>query len=288
MSRSVSARSRIPRENRNSVDRTYAGSSDEEDWRPSKPARRRVRFNPRTQAFSPPRLSSDESEDGPSASTSCPETATKKSLRELQQEQEFQEWWDVETRKVMEEELRKEIQARCDEKSSRGRGKGKPGCRGGDTIGKNDPNSGIGVVGKARGENSSKDESENEPSRHQESWEPNPWPSLDNWWKPYSNRRDVLLSPFNPDYYRREVEEELRTGNGTGRQVNRHRHHAKTGATDGEASVLQRRDSEHQRYKQHGRKQQLQNDRNRSDIVGMGSPISSTTKWTSPFLRSRV
>lgn len=58
------------------------------------------------------------------------EAVAKRSLQEIQQEQEFQEWWDQESRKVMEEEA----QARNPSSSSRGgrggRGKRRGGGRG--------------------------------------------------------------------------------------------------------------------------------------------------------------
>lgn len=90
--------------------------------------------------------------------TAIHEAATaKRSLQEIQQEQEFQEWWDLESRKVMEEERKKDVQAKRDEKSSRGRGKGKRGRGGGggDAGGRTDSNSGTGVEEKGRGESSS-------------------------------------------------------------------------------------------------------------------------------------
>jgi hypothetical protein len=52
----------------------------------------------------------------------------KRSLQEIQQEQEFQEWWDSESRKVREEGERDE--AREARASSRGRGRGKRSGRG--------------------------------------------------------------------------------------------------------------------------------------------------------------
>ncbi|KAF2139380.1 uncharacterized protein K452DRAFT_289930 [Aplosporella prunicola CBS 121167] len=47
------------------------------------------------------------------------EAAAKRSLQEIQQEQEFQEWWDKESRRVMEEE------ARASQKAQKGSGRGK-------------------------------------------------------------------------------------------------------------------------------------------------------------------
>jgi hypothetical protein len=47
------------------------------------------------------------------------EAATKRSLQEIQQEQEFQQWWDSEAKRIQEEE-----QAASAAAVSRGRGKG--------------------------------------------------------------------------------------------------------------------------------------------------------------------
>lgn len=61
------------------------------------------------------------------------EAATsKRSLQEIQQEQEFQQWWDLESRRVMEEERRREIQSQRNERAARGgRGKGRRGRKAG-------------------------------------------------------------------------------------------------------------------------------------------------------------
>jgi len=58
--------------------------------------------------------------------------AAKRSLQEIQQEQEFQEWWDKESARVMEEEA---IKTRHDSSSGRG-GRGKRRGRGGRSKGK--------------------------------------------------------------------------------------------------------------------------------------------------------
>lgn len=62
------------------------------------------------------------------------DAAAKRSLQEIQQEQEFQQWWDQESRRVMEEEERAKREAERAVKASRGkggrvrgRGKGKEG-----------------------------------------------------------------------------------------------------------------------------------------------------------------
>lgn len=56
------------------------------------------------------------------------DAVAKRSLHEIQQEQEFQEWWDQESQRVMqEEEVRKRAEAR--EKTGRGRGRGSRGGR---------------------------------------------------------------------------------------------------------------------------------------------------------------
>ncbi|PVI05046.1 hypothetical protein DM02DRAFT_517328 [Periconia macrospinosa] len=58
---------------------------------------------------------------------SIQDAAAKRSLQEIQQEQEFQEWWDQESKRVMQEE---EQRKRADEraaKASRSRGKGRGG-----------------------------------------------------------------------------------------------------------------------------------------------------------------
>ncbi|KAL1594499.1 hypothetical protein SLS60_010259 [Paraconiothyrium brasiliense] len=55
------------------------------------------------------------------------EAAAKRSLQEIQQEQEFQQWWDQESKRIIqEEEQRKRAEERAS-KSSRGRGKGRGG-----------------------------------------------------------------------------------------------------------------------------------------------------------------
>lgn len=55
------------------------------------------------------------------------DAAAKRSLQEIQQEQEFQEWWDQESKRVMlEEEQRKRAEERA-AKATRGRGKGRGG-----------------------------------------------------------------------------------------------------------------------------------------------------------------
>ena len=88
-------------------------------------------------------------------------TISKRSLQEIQQEQEFQEWWDMESRKVMEEERKKDVQARRDQRGARGgRGKGKKGRGGGNNTSSSAPgeekdrNSGSGSTerGAHRGE----------------------------------------------------------------------------------------------------------------------------------------
>ena len=61
------------------------------------------------------------------------DAATRRSLQEIQQEQEFQEWWDQESRRVM---LEEEQQKRTEERSKASRGRGKARGRGGKTKGK--------------------------------------------------------------------------------------------------------------------------------------------------------
>lgn len=59
------------------------------------------------------------------------DAATKRSLQEIQQEQEFQQWWDQESRRVIEEEeQQKRSEARAARNAARGRGRGR-GTRGG-------------------------------------------------------------------------------------------------------------------------------------------------------------
>ncbi|OCK74304.1 hypothetical protein K432DRAFT_409973 [Lepidopterella palustris CBS 459.81] len=55
------------------------------------------------------------------------EAAAKRSLQEIQQEQEFQEWWDQESKRVIQEE---ESRKRAEEREKSGHGRGH-GCRGG-------------------------------------------------------------------------------------------------------------------------------------------------------------
>ncbi|KAF2098295.1 hypothetical protein NA57DRAFT_39896 [Rhizodiscina lignyota] len=87
--------------------------------------------------------------------TAIREAATaKRSLQEIQQEQEFQEWWDMESRKVMEEERERERQARRDEKGTRGgRGKGKRGRGSADAGSRRDSSGGPAATeDKSRGD----------------------------------------------------------------------------------------------------------------------------------------
>jgi len=53
------------------------------------------------------------------------EAAAKRSLQDIQQEQEFQEWWDNETKKVQEEEQASTIDSTRESKGERGRGGGR-------------------------------------------------------------------------------------------------------------------------------------------------------------------
>jgi inhibitor of Bruton tyrosine kinase len=53
------------------------------------------------------------------------EAAAKRSLQDIQQEQEFQEWWDNETKKVQEEEQGSTIDSTRKSKGERGRGRGR-------------------------------------------------------------------------------------------------------------------------------------------------------------------
>jgi hypothetical protein len=63
--------------------------------------------------------------------TSIRDAAAKRSLQEIQQEQEFQAWWDEETKRVtQEEEQRKRAEERAARTAARGRSKGRGG-RGG-------------------------------------------------------------------------------------------------------------------------------------------------------------
>lgn len=63
--------------------------------------------------------------------TSIRDAAAKRSLQEIQQEQEFQQWWDQESRRVIdEEEQEKRISERVAKAAGRGRGRGRGG-RGG-------------------------------------------------------------------------------------------------------------------------------------------------------------
>ncbi len=63
------------------------------------------------------------------------EAVAKRSLQEIQQEQEFQEWWDLESRKVREEEeeLVRGLGGRVEksERSGRGKERGRGEGRGG-------------------------------------------------------------------------------------------------------------------------------------------------------------
>ena len=63
--------------------------------------------------------------------TAVKEATTKRSLQEIQQEQEFQEWWDIESRKVQEEEAQASASTSRRGKGSRGRGRQRGGGRGG-------------------------------------------------------------------------------------------------------------------------------------------------------------
>ncbi|KAF2733420.1 hypothetical protein EJ04DRAFT_565089 [Polyplosphaeria fusca] len=60
------------------------------------------------------------------------DAASKRSLQEIQQEQQFQQWWDAESKRVMEEEEQRKRNDERASKASRGRGK----TRGGKTKGK--------------------------------------------------------------------------------------------------------------------------------------------------------
>ena len=67
--------------------------------------------------------------------TSIRDAAAKRSLQEIQQEQEFQLWWEQESRRVIEEEEQtKKLVEKLSKTSGRGRGKGRGG-RGGKTKG---------------------------------------------------------------------------------------------------------------------------------------------------------
>lgn len=60
--------------------------------------------------------------------TSIRDAAAKRSLQEIQQEQEFQQWWDQESRRVMEEEEQtKRLIDRYAKAAGQGRGKGRSG-----------------------------------------------------------------------------------------------------------------------------------------------------------------
>lgn len=63
--------------------------------------------------------------------TAVKEAIAKRSLQEIQQEQEFQEWWDIESRKVQEEEAQASASTSRRGKGSRGRGRQRGGGRGG-------------------------------------------------------------------------------------------------------------------------------------------------------------
>ncbi|KAH7068611.1 hypothetical protein FB567DRAFT_246993 [Paraphoma chrysanthemicola] len=63
--------------------------------------------------------------------SSIRDAAAKRSLQEIQQEQEFQAWWDEESKRVVqEEEQRKRAEERALRNASRGRGKGRGGRAG--------------------------------------------------------------------------------------------------------------------------------------------------------------
>lgn len=66
--------------------------------------------------------------------TAIKDFAAKRSLQEIQQEQEFQEWWEKESARVIEEEQAASAKGKRDSGASRGRGK-KRG-RGGKAEGK--------------------------------------------------------------------------------------------------------------------------------------------------------
>ena len=68
--------------------------------------------------------------------TSIRDAAAKRSLQEIQQEQEFQQWWDQESRRVIEEEAQtKRLLDRAAKSAARGRGSKGRGGRGGKAKG---------------------------------------------------------------------------------------------------------------------------------------------------------
>jgi len=68
--------------------------------------------------------------------TSIRDAAAKRSLQEIQQEQEFQQWWDQESRRVIEEEAQtKRLLDRAAKSAARGRGSKGRGGRGGKARG---------------------------------------------------------------------------------------------------------------------------------------------------------
>ncbi|KAJ3954643.1 hypothetical protein N0V92_008851 [Colletotrichum tropicale] len=68
------------------------------------------------------------------------EAVAKRSMQEIQQEQEFQEWWDQETRRVQEEEARREAKGKAKgERSSKDSKRGKRGRGGGKGKGAGPP-----------------------------------------------------------------------------------------------------------------------------------------------------
>ena len=58
------------------------------------------------------------------------DAAAKRSLQEIQQEQEFQEWWDQESKRVIYEEEQKKRAEERGAKVNQGRGKGRGALNG--------------------------------------------------------------------------------------------------------------------------------------------------------------